>query len=162
GLACGLLGREDERHVAAEHALEDRTDQRIVRAAEDDRVDTSVLQRRRVLTHRALRGLSVWIVAFDERHEPWTRDRDAGDARVERVDELGAPPAVYSALRREQADATVARRLHGGMRLRRDDADHRHAQLLLQLRERGRGRGVARDDDQLHVLRLEIGADLTG
>ena len=37
-LARGLLGREDERDVAPEDALEDGPDQRIVRAAEDDRV----------------------------------------------------------------------------------------------------------------------------
>ena len=38
-LARRLLGGEDERHVAAEDALEDRADQRVVRAAEDDGVD---------------------------------------------------------------------------------------------------------------------------
>ena len=46
------------------------------------------------------------------------------------------------------------------MRLRRDYADDRHGQLFLQLLERGGGRGVARDEDELHVLLLEIGADL--
>src|SRR5205807_5076530 len=35
-LACSLLRREHERHLTAEHALEDRTDQRVVRAPEDD------------------------------------------------------------------------------------------------------------------------------
>ena len=33
-------------------------------------------------------------------------------------------------------------------------------ELLLQLRQRRRGRGVARDEDELHVLLLEVGADL--
>ena len=50
-LARGLLRREDERHAAAEHALEDRADERVVRAAEDDRVDVRLLERRRVLAH---------------------------------------------------------------------------------------------------------------
>ena len=47
-LACERLGDlerrlvrgEDERHVAAEHPLQDRPDQRVVRAAEHDGVDT--------------------------------------------------------------------------------------------------------------------------
>ena len=39
-LARGLLGGEDERDVAAEDALEDRTDERVMGAAEDDRVDS--------------------------------------------------------------------------------------------------------------------------
>ena len=51
-LARGLVGREDERHVAAEHALEDGPDQRVVRAAEDDGVAARLLERRRVLAHR--------------------------------------------------------------------------------------------------------------
>ena len=38
-LARRLLGGEDERHAAPEDALEDRPDQRVVRAAEDDGVD---------------------------------------------------------------------------------------------------------------------------
>ena len=46
------------------------------------------------------------------------------------------------------------------MGLRREDADHRHRQLFLQPRQRSRGGGVARDEDELHVLLLEIGADL--
>ena len=50
-LARGLLGGEDERHAAPEDALEDRPDQRVVRAAEDDRVDLGVLERRGVLAH---------------------------------------------------------------------------------------------------------------
>ena len=37
-LARGLLGREDERHLAPEDALEDRADERVVGAAEDHRV----------------------------------------------------------------------------------------------------------------------------
>src|SRR6478735_5592536 len=45
-LARGLLGREDERHVAAEHALKHGPDQGVVRAAEDDRVAAGLLERR--------------------------------------------------------------------------------------------------------------------
>ena len=69
-------------------------------------------------------------------------------------------PRLDRRLRREQADPAVARRLHGRVRLGRDHADDGHLQLLLQLRERGRGGRVARDEDELHVLRLEEHADL--
>jgi len=62
--------------------------------------------------------------------------------------------AVYIAL------AGFALTLFRGVRLGRDDADHRHRQLLLKPRQRRRGRGVARDEDQLHALLLEIGPDL--
>ena len=76
------------------------------------------------------------------------------------MDELGVAARLDGRLGGEEADAPVARRLHGGVRLGRDDADDRHGQLLLQPRQRGRGRGVARDEDELHVLLGEIGADL--
>ncbi len=69
-------------------------------------------------------------------------------------------PTSTVALRREQADPAVARRLHGGVRLGRDHADDGNRQRLLQLGQRGRGGGVAGDEDQLHALRLEVRADL--
>ena len=50
-LARGLLRGEDERDAAPEHALEDRADERVVRAAEDDGVDVGLLERGRVLAH---------------------------------------------------------------------------------------------------------------
>ena len=159
-LAGGLVGREDERHVAAEDALQDRPDQRVVRAAEDDRVDAGGLQRRRVLAYRRCCLLGKRIVALDQRHEPRAHDRDHGHAGVERVHERLVAAARDGRLRREQADPAVARRLHGRVRLRRDHADDRHAQLRLQLRQRGRRRRVAGDDDELDALRLEEGADL--
>ena len=46
------------------------------------------------------------------------------------------------------------------MRLRLEDADDRHRELLLELRERRRRRGVARGDDELHALTLEEARDL--
>ena len=50
-------------------------DQRVVRAAEDDRVDPGVLERRRVLAHGLGRLLAERVVALDQRHEPRARRR---------------------------------------------------------------------------------------
>ena len=161
-LAGGLLGGEDERHVAAEDPLQDRTDQRVVRAAEDDRVDAGGLQRRGVLAHGRGRLLGERVVALDQRHEPRAGDRDDLGARVERSNELLVATAGDGRLRREQADPPVARRLHGRVRLGRDHADDRDAQLGLELRQGGGGGRVARDHDELDALRLEERADLAG
>src|SRR5919204_350016 len=60
----------------------------------------------------------------------------------------------------EEPDAAVACRLHGGVRLRRDHADDRNRELLLQVWQRGRRRRVAGRDDELHALLLEVDADL--
>ena len=159
-VARRLLCGEHERDVATEHALEDRADQRVMRAAEDDRVDTCLFQRCRILAHCFLRLLAVRVVPFNERHETGARDREELDACIECVDQLRVAAGVDGALRREQADPPVARSLHGRMHLRRQHGDDRNSKRLLQLRQRGRGRGVASDDDQLHILRLEEETDL--
>ena len=87
-----------------------------------------------------------------------------GDERagVERPHELLVAAARDRGLRGEQADAPVAGRLDGGVGLRLEDADDRHRQLLLELRERRRGRGVARGDYELHALALQETCDLAG
>ena len=159
-LARGLLRREDERHVAAEDTLQDGTDQRVVRAAEDDRVDSGRLQRLRVLTDGLDGSRAVRVVALDERHERRARDRHDLDAGVERAKQRDVPARGDRGFRREQADAAVARRLHGGVRLGRDHADDGNGELGLEIRQGSRGRGVARDDDQLDAVPLEPGSDL--
>ena len=45
----GLLGARDEGHVVAHHVLDRRRHQRVVRAAEHERVDVGGLERREVL-----------------------------------------------------------------------------------------------------------------
>src|SRR6185312_8539220 len=87
-LARGLLGREDQRDAAAEDALEDRADQRVVRATEYDRVDPRVLERLRILAYRLGRLDRERVVALDQGHEPGARDGHELSPRVERVHEL--------------------------------------------------------------------------
>ena len=112
-LARGLLGGEDERHVAAEHALEDRPDDRVVRAAEDHGVDALLLERRRVARTASVvsspNGSSPSISGTSRGHATGSSDTPASSActslRSGRRD---------GRLGREQADASVPRRLHRG------------------------------------------------
>ena len=69
-------------------------------------------------------------------------------------------PRLDGRLRREEPDPAVPGRLHRRVRLGRDHADDRHRQRLLELGQRGRGRAVARDEDQLHALPLQVAGDL--
>ena len=101
-------------------------------------------------------GSSLSISGTSRGHATGWNETPASSARTSSRVAAG----IHGRLRREQPDPAVARRLHGGVRLGRDHADHGHRQLLLELRQRRRGGGVARDDDQLHVLRLEEDADL--
>ena len=145
----------------AEDPLEDRADERIVRAAEDHRVHARLLERRGVLADG--RGLlAEGVVALDERDEPRAGDGDDLRSRVERADELRVAAAGDGRLGGEEADPAVARREDGGMRLRGEDADHGHGELKLEIRERrGRGR-VAGGDDELDAAALEVARDLGG
>ena len=103
---------------------------------------------------------AVRIVALDQRHERGTRDLHDLDARVERAQKRGVAARGDGRLGREHADPPVPRRLHGGVRLRRDHADDGNGELRLKIRKRRRRRRVARDDDQLHALTFEPRADL--
>ena len=158
-LARGLVGREDERRPAAEDALEHRADERVVRAAEDHRVDADLLERSRVLADGG-RELVVRPARLDHRNEPGARDGEHRGPRVECPDHVRVAPASNRALGREQADLPVSRRLHGRVRLGGQDAHHRNLQPLLQEWERGRGRRVARVHDQLDPGPLQVGGDL--
>src|SRR5207302_111117 len=63
---------------------------------------------------------------------------------------------------RQQADLALARGLHGRVCLGLDHTDHRNREQLLQLRQRRRSGRVAGDEDELHVLALQVAADLQG
>ena len=102
-----------------------------MRAAEDDRVDTCGLQRLCVPAHGLLRLLAIRVVALDQRNEERACDRKEGDAGIECAHELTVTARVDGALRREQTDAAIARRLDGGVRLRREDTDDRDRELFL-------------------------------
>ncbi len=121
-----------------------------------------LLELGRDLAHRFGRGRAERVVALDQRHEARAGNGEELRAGVERAHELLVAAGAHRGLGREQADPAVSRRLDGGVRLGRDHADDRDAQLGLELRQRRRGRRVAGDDDQLHVLGLEVAADLAG
>ena len=86
-LARRLLGGEDERHAAAEDALEDRPDQRVVRAAEDDRVDVRRLRAARRTRGRrrsvsSPNGSSPSISGTSRGHATGTTSTPASSART--------------------------------------------------------------------------------
>ena len=159
-LARGLLCREDERDAATEDPLQDRADERVVRAAEDDRVHAGLLQRLGIRANRVRDLLAERIVRLDERHEPRAGDRNDLRAGIERANELDVSPARDRRLRREETDPAVPRGEDSGVRLGREDADDGNRELALKIGERGCGRRVAGRDDELHALLLEVAGDL--
>ena len=104
--------------------------------------------------------LSEQIVPLDQGHEPWARDRDDRCAGVERAHEVGVAPAGDRGFRREEADPAVPGREDRGVRLWREHADDGDREPTLKVRQRSGGRRVARGDDELDTLLLEIARDL--
>src|SRR6266511_183995 len=158
-LARCLLGREDQSRRPPEDTLEHRPDERVMRAPEDDRVHTLVLERTRVLSHRRVDFLGGGT-RFDQGHEARTGGCDDLCAGVERAYRLRVAAARHRRLGGQHPDPAVAGRLHGRVCLGSEHADDRDGEPLLELRQGcGRG-GVARGHDQLHAGVLEISRDL--
>ena len=121
--ARGLLRREDKRRPRGRGPLQDRPDQRVVRAAEDDRVAPASLSgaaysrpRRLSPPRRGRRPRSEGRAAGGQRRRPRRRRRARQQLRV--------AAARDRRLGGEEPDAAVARR-EDGMRLRGEDADDR-------------------------------------
>jgi hypothetical protein len=131
-----------------------------VRAAEDDRVDSCLLERRRVLPDGVQELLAERVVALDQRDEARAGDCDHVRSGVQRAHELGIAAARDGRLGREQSDPPVARREDGGVRLGREDPDDGDGELTLEVGQRRGGRRVARGDDELDPLSLEVARDL--
>ena len=129
-----------------------------MRAAEDHRVAACFYDRPGVVGDR-LGGL---VPGLDQRHEPRAGNRGEANTGVERRDERLVAAGRDRRLGREQADPAVARGSHRRGGLGCDHTDHRNRERGLQPGERRRGRGIAGDDDQLDVLRLQVAADLVG
>ena len=132
-------------------------------AAEQQRVDLGVAHRREQPLGEHGHLVARRLAALDELDEPRTRRARQLDRRVGRGDRSLVGARSDRADGADHADAPVAgradQRAHAGL----DHADHRHRQLRGQVVERRRRRGVARDDDGLHVELLdEGGADLEG
>ena len=105
---AGLLGGEHERHLPAEDSLEDRADERVVGAAEDDGVAACVLQRPRVFAHRVHR----LPTGLDQGHELRAGDGRHRHTGIERRHERLVAARSDGRLGGEQPDPPVARRMH--------------------------------------------------
>ena len=148
-LAGGLLGREDERHLAAEDALEHRPDERVVGAAEDDRVAAGLLERRGVLGDRRRRSASPASISGTSFGQATALKRTPASRAAD--ERLVAPRARRSPRSRAARCAGCGSRAPQ-RRPRARSRRHRHGERRLERRQRGRGGGVAGDDDQLDAL----------
>jgi hypothetical protein len=134
-----LLGREDERHAAPKTRWKIGRMQRVVRAAEDDRVHAGLLERLGVFAHRLDRSRRERLVALDQRNRRGQATEKKRTPRVERAHELRRSARGDGGLGREAGrcvgSAVVCT---GRVRLGRDHADDRNLEPFLELGQRGR------------------------
>ena len=156
--------RRDYRRLRTEHPLDDRPHERIVRAAEDHRVDAGLAQRGAVAAHLLDERL-VDRRLLDSHREVATRHRDDLDERVDRGDRVGVCAGRDRGRRAEHADLAAPRRRDRLDRGRLHDAEHLDAERRLHqpLAQGGQRRGrrrVAGDDQQLDPPRDQRLGDL--
>ena len=83
---CERGAGADQRHRRPQHPLKHGADQRVVGAAEDDRVDVCTAERLTCFAHRLERPLVELVLGLDD------RARASGTARRTRVDIADRPP----------------------------------------------------------------------
>ena len=156
----GLRRAVDQADRGPDGASDDTLDQRIVRAAEYERVDTGAPKRREIILRNESQRLVLQHSFLDERNEQRARLRgdDGGIVDVMERALVRARPN-----RAESADDTDASRrgcADRGTRAGLDDAGNRELEPVAQRLDRVRGRRVAGDDDVLYALVFEKGRDL--
>src|SRR5687767_4911800 len=160
-LGSGFVRAVDEHDVGTEQFGQDRLEQRVMRAAEYDRVDARSPKGREILVRDQPRCIMVDPPFLNEGNEQRAGTRNDVCARSERANGAFVGARADRARSPDDSELFPRRRGNRSTRSRLDDADHGNGELLLQHRQSMRRCRVARDHDRLNVLRCEVRADLT-
>jgi len=160
GLRGGFVRAVDERHVRPEQLGQQRLEEWVMGAAQNEGIDPRGFHRGEVLARNESRRLGVEPSLFNQWHEQRTGARH--DVRVRRyfLDRALVCTRPDGARRADDAQLPATRRGDRGPCSRLDDADDRQRKLTLQGRQGMRGGRVAGHDDGFDVLRLQELSDL--
>ena len=124
-----------------------------MRAAENQRIHTCVLQRREIFLHHSLDDhiAAVHAAVLDQRHEQRTRLREQVERAVLFVQILLVCTRTDGGRRADHADSAGLRHGHGAAAGRLDRADDWDVVLLGKQVKRDSGHGVAGNDDGFQV-----------
>ena len=163
---CGGGRRVDDRDVVAGDPGDDLAQQRVVGAAQEERVDRRAgrsredrvagrvalaEQRRERVGDRGLGGRTAQVARLDERDERRRRVLVDLDRRVLVLDRPEVGVRADRGRRRDDADPAVARGQRGRRGARPDDAQDRQVVAPAERPDGDRGGRVAGDDDRLDV-----------
>ena len=149
-------GGVDDAHAITDHFLEDRNEQRVVGASEEQGIDAFFEHRLEVGFEDRARGLVIKPIFLNQGHEQWRwllDDHHAGSAQSQ---------GVLVGMRGDGAaggnDADAFRLWIGkhGFDTSFDHAEHGDAVLLLQKWQRVSGGRIAGYDNGFHVFRQQI------
>ena len=130
-----------------------------MRAAEHERVDPGVAQRRQVLLGDGEHLGRVGDTGLDELDEPRAGLGEDRELRVD-LEHVLVGARADRAGGADHADPAVARRRHRGAHRGADHLDDRNVVALARVAQHRRGGGVARDHEHLHALVDERVEDL--
>src|SRR6266508_3585675 len=146
----------DERH-ARERLRDRRGEERVVRAAEDERIDGRLAHRREVAADDPLDDLVARVgpALLGEGDEERAGARGDEGVRALAPDRRLVRAARDRPLRADDADPPRARGAHRDARAGLDDAEDRHRELGAERGERDGGGGVARDHEDVDAVARE-------
>src|SRR3989304_9429176 len=123
-----------------------------MRAGENQRVDTALLETAQVSFPRHLAAPVVSPAFLDQRHEERTGPAVDLDPAIGGFEGPGVGAALNGCLGADHADFPIPgapnRSLNAGL----DDADYRHRKFFPQMSEGDGRRRIARDDDDFDAL----------
>ena len=158
-LERGLVGRRHEHDVAAHHVADRTGEVRVVRAAEQQRVDLGLARPARAAARRARApGRSSSRPARRTRRTPGTPRTSASTSALGRGDRRWyAPEPIVPTVPMTPDAPGAGRAARAPARRARSPRSPAPASVAGQVVERRRRRGVARDDDGLHAVTARPG-----
>src|SRR5258705_1758108 len=158
----GFVGGIDKAYARAHELANGFLQQWIVRAAENQRVDTALLETLKIGFSRHLDDFVIRPTFFDQRHEEWTGAAVNLDGAVRGLESVSISAALNRCLGADHAHLFIFRALDRAPHAGLDHADHRDRQALSQLAQGDGRRSVACDNHDLDTLFNEKFAVLVG
>src|SRR5438105_3696934 len=159
-LRGGGGGRVHQHECLRIYTLDGRLEERIVSTAQDQSVSADAHDVGQISAQYRFRMLRVRLSGFDDVDQLWARLLIDPHHRVQLLDGVEVSLASCRAFGGNHPDPVVRGGVDRRLGAWPDHSPERDLEQLTRLVERSGGRGVAGDDDELYVARLEVPDDV--
>ena len=147
-------------NFVAEGASDRASQQRVVGAAEHERVDSACHHRIEITFDRQVGQFIVEQAFFDQWHEQWAGNAADANMHIERAQRIFIGAAANGCTRPDDADVTITRHRDGSLRPRLNHADNRDCNAGPQFWNRHRRNRIAGDNNQFCIFRHQYSDEL--